>query len=97
MPRHRTHRRDINQTPIEQALKQVGATLADLSQVGAGVTDLLVGYRGVNFLLEIKNPNQSPSHRKLTEKQQEFHAFWRGQKTVVETVDDALKAIGAIK
>ena len=93
MSQHRRHRKDQNQKAIVEALENVGADTFDLSQVGKGLTDILVGFRGVNFLLEIKNPDQN---WKFTEKQNEFHRFWRGQKAVVETVDDALKAIGAM-
>lgn len=88
------HRKDQNQKAIVEALEHVGADIFDLSQVGKGLTDILVGFRGVNYLLEIKNPNRDWS---FTAKQNEFHRFWRGQKTVVETIDDALKAIGAIR
>lgn len=88
---------DANQTEIVKALRAVGATVQSLAQVGSGCPDILVGFRDANFLFEIKNPAQPPSGRKLTDDEAKWHAIWRGQKTVVETVDDALKAIGAIK
>ena len=88
---------DGNQKEIIDGLRDVGATVFPLYHVGGGLTDLLVGYREKNFLLEIKNPNQPPSKRKLTKDQIEFHEKWRGQKTIVETIREALIAIGALK
>lgn len=88
---------DANQPQIVTALRAIGATVQSLANVGNGCPDIVVGWQGQNFLLEIKNPAQPPSGRKLTDDEAKWHAIWRGQKTVVETVDDALKAIGAIK
>lgn len=36
------------------------------------------------------------SKQKLTEDEQAWHAEWRGSVVVVRTVDEALKAVGAI-
>ena len=59
------------------------ATLFDLSGAGGGITDCIVGWRGMNFLFEIKDPSKSPSRRKLTPAQIKFHGEWQGQKSVV--------------
>jgi hypothetical protein len=64
-----------------------------LHTVGRGVPDLLVGFRGQNFLLELKDGSKRPSERKLTDDQQEWHQQWRGQVAVVESVDEALRLI----
>jgi hypothetical protein len=58
------------------------------------VADLLVGREGFNFLLEIKDGRLPPSQRKLTEKEQQWHAGWRGQVAVVESVEEAFRVIG---
>jgi hypothetical protein len=67
-----------------------------LHAVGKGCPDLLVGFRGVNTLLEVKDWQNSPSHRALTPDQVEWHGGWKGQVAKVETVDAALAVIGAI-
>lgn len=81
---------DQNQADIVDALRRVGASVQLLHAVGAGCPDILAGYRGRNVLLEIKDGSKPPSARKLTEKQIDWHADWRGQVCVVDSVDAAL-------
>ncbi len=98
MPRTwRPSRIDANHREIVAALRLAGATVQDLSAVGCGCPDLLAGYRGQNFLLEVKDGEKAPSMRKLTDAQAGFILLWRGQRVrVVGTVDEALAAIGAV-
>ncbi len=89
-------RTDANQNEIVQALRDVGASVAITSAMGKGFPDIVAGYRGINYLIEIKDGSKSPSKRRLTPDEQEFHDLWRGAAIVVNDVDEALKAIGAI-
>ncbi|KKL82371.1 hypothetical protein LCGC14_1985420 [marine sediment metagenome] len=89
-------RTDANQNEIVQALRDVGASVAITSALGKGFVDLVAGYRGINYLIEIKDGSKPPSARRLTPDEQEFHDLWRGAVIVVNDVDEALKAIGAI-
>jgi len=91
----RAGRVDANQAGIVAALRKAGATVQILAAVGDGCPDLLAGYRGGNWLLEVKDGMQPPSGRLLTPAQREWHRTWRGQKVVVESVAEALQAIGA--
>lgn len=91
----RAARIDDNQPEIVAALRAVGATVTPTHTAGAGFPDLCVGFRGQNYLLEIKDGTKIPSKRKLTSDQVEWHGAWRGQVAVVESVDEALAAIGA--
>jgi hypothetical protein len=77
---------DANQTKIVEALRQVGA----------GFPDIVVGYRDVNYLFEIKDGSKPPSRRRLTNDEQRWHNLWRGNVSVVNSVDEALREIGAI-
>jgi hypothetical protein len=88
---------DRNQAEITRALRQAGATVQPLHEIGHGCVDLLVGFRGVNVLLEIKDWMQPPSRQKLTPDEKEWHENWRGQVAVVKTATEALQVIGAIK
>ena len=83
-------RKDDNQDEIVAALRAVGATVQTLHQLGRGVPDLLVGWRGVNLLLEVKDGNKIPSKRRLTEDEAKWHDAWRGQVATVNSVDEAL-------
>ena len=46
---------DSNQTRVVKALRELGATVQHLHAVGKGCPDLLVGYKGSNYLLEVKD------------------------------------------
>jgi len=92
----RAAKRDLNEQTIVTALERVGATVERMS--GPDLPDLLVGYRGVNVLLEVKRPagaKGGTSHRDLLPGQAEWHAAWRGAApVVVRTAEEALAAIG---
>ena len=89
---------DANQEQIVEALRAVGATVQTLAAVGKGVPDLLVGYQGKTLLLEVKDGRRPPSEKRLTEDQLVWHGAWRGGPlAVVDGVDAALRALGAIK
>ena len=82
-------KRDKNEPEIVQALRDRGASVTPLS--AGGVPDLLVGYRGVNLLFEVKSERGV-----LTEDQKLWHGSWLGQKKVVRTPEEALVYIEAI-
>lgn len=85
------HRVDENQKDIVAALRRFGASVSLLHKVGGGIPDLLVGYHGVNFLLECKLPLKSS---KLNDKQVKWHSEWKGQAQVVRSPQEALRALG---
>ena len=88
MPRNNmVHRIDENQPTIVEALEAVGASVQTLG--GKGVPDLLVGFDGKNYLLEVK-----PSKKSLNDDQEQWHSKWVGQVVVVRTVAEAFNAIG---
>lgn len=81
---------------VVRSLSAAGATVQSLSAVGEGVPDLLVGYRGTTYLLEVKDGAKPPSARELTPAQIEWHVNWTGGScVVVNSADEALAAIGA--
>lgn len=85
---------DRNQPEIVAALRDLGASVQPLHAVGQGCPDLLVGFRGLNILIEVKDHKASKSDQKLNPRQQEWHQSWRGQATKVSTVEEAWAAIG---
>ena len=87
---------DGNQSEIVSALRSAGASVAITSGVGKGFPDIVVGYRGLSYLMEIKDGNKPPSKRRLTEAEQQFMEGWRGHYRVVESANEALTAIGVI-
>ena len=87
---------DANQREVVAALRAAGASVQLLHAVGEGCPDLLVGYKGLNMLLEVKDGSKPPSAQKLTPQQEEWHRDWRGHRVVVNSPEAALTAIGVI-
>jgi hypothetical protein len=81
---------DANQEKIVAALRAMGATVRIVTQ-GNGLPDLLVGFRGVTILMEVKDGQKVPSARKLTPAEQKFFEEWRGGiVAIVNSVDEAI-------
>ena len=89
----RDAKRDGNESEIVQALEQSGATVERLND--GALPDLLVGFRGHNYLLEVKMPKTG----RLTEAQKAWwqNVWWSGQRAIVTTPEEALREIGAIE
>ena len=88
---------DANQAEIVKALRAAGASVEPLHRQGKGCPDLMIGWRGHNILAEAKDGTKPPSARKLTPDEELWHASWRGQVAVVNTVDEALALIGVTR
>lgn len=97
-------KRDLTSPAIVAALRAAGASVTDLGPVGYGVPDLLVGWKGMTLLLEVKSPETHGRRAKdpareygefLTDDQVRFLAAWRGATVrIVTTVDEALAVLG---
>lgn len=81
---------DNIQRAVVLELRRHGASVLVLSSLGSGAPDIVAGYNGSNYLLELKS---SPSS-KLTADEQAFFGAWRGSAQVVYSVEDALRAVG---
>ena len=92
----RAARTDANHREIVEALRAAGASVTDTSAVGDGFPDLVVSYRNVWHLAEVKDGQKSPSRRKLTPEQEIWHAQQRAKVHIVTSPHEALVAIGAI-
>jgi len=89
---------DSNHLEIVDALRSAGAYVISLAGVGAGCPDLLVGFLGHTFLVEIKDGSKPPSARKLTEQQLKFHREWKGGTlAIVDNPDAALRMLGVTR
>lgn len=96
--------RDASEPAIIKALRAVGASVWPIS--GKDVPDLIVGYRGQTFLLEVKTRGKEYTDKRngktykrdgvLSDGQKKFFEAWRGGKACeVFTPEEALYAIGA--
>lgn len=91
-------RTDSNHRDVVDELRQTmpDASIFDASGTGAGFPDLVVGWRGMNYLFEIKDPEKPKSSRSLTDAQDTFHLSWQGQVTVVHTAAEIIATIAKI-
>ena len=85
------NRTDDNQAEIIDALEKAGATVISLGKIGDGCPDILIGFRNINILAEIKNPQ---TKGRLNTKQEYWHKWWRGQRAVITTPEEGLSIIG---
>ena len=81
---------DANQTQIVSALRAAGAYVWI---IGLPV-DLLVGYKGHTFLVEVKDG----SKKRLTKLQADFFENWSGSTLArIDSPEAALRMIGVVK
>lgn len=81
---------DANQEQVVSALRAAGAYVWI---IGLPV-DLLVGYQGHTFLMEVKDG----SKKRLTKLQEDFFQSWTGGTLCrVDGPESALRALGVIK
>lgn len=86
---------DRNQADVVKALRKVGASVEHLHAVGGGCPDLLVGFRGTNWLLEVKPATDKDQRAlRLRESQRRWHAAWAAPVHVVHSPEQALAVIG---
>jgi hypothetical protein len=88
---HTRHRRDSNHNEILAALARV-TVVRDIHNYGGGMGDILaVNVRtGQAVFLEVK----PPSKYKLTPSEAAFHREFHWCSVVVQSVDEALRAVG---
>ena len=90
----RIRKADSNQSSLVKQIRKIpGVTVRHTHTVGQGFPDLAIGFRGKTILLEVKDPANIPSKRRLTEDEQDFFNNWTGEAYVVETFDDVLKIL----
>lgn len=89
----RNARVDANQPEIVLGLRKYGATVLITSQL-KNCFDILVGFDGVNHIMEIKDENQPPSKRKLTKGEEDFRDKWQGGKyNIVKNLREAIEIL----
>lgn len=81
-------RTDTTHAPIRDALRNVGATVLDMSRLGDDAPDLAVGWRGRTVFVECKTPTRKDGgvkDSKVSDGQREFARTWRGDAVIVAT------------
>ncbi len=80
---------DENHAEVRDELRAVlhDGVVHDMSKAGNGFPDLCIGWRGLNFLIEIK---RKEGGSRLTNRQVAFHQNWQGQVAVCRSAAEAL-------
>jgi hypothetical protein len=98
MPRGYACKKDANHSEIVDILTKIGASVIDMSNVGKGFPDLIVGFQSKTILMEIKNPKTAYGKKGLNKNQVKWKEEWTGGVyCVVDSPDAALRMIGVIK
>jgi hypothetical protein len=87
------NRRDANEKEIIAALRAHGAYAHH-----SAIFDLMVAYKGIWYVCEVKDGSKPPSKQKLTEKEEKdiIEIDNRGKVHLVASIEDALEMIGVI-
>ena len=89
-------RREENEKEIVRELRIRGASVHQIDDTDC--PDLLVGYKGKNYLLEVIGGAKFKKYRQddgLSPGQAEWHLKWKGSARVVRSAYAAVLAIGA--
>jgi hypothetical protein len=87
-------RTDANHKQIIDQIRQIPfASVFSTHELGKGFPDIVVGFRGINYLFEIKDGKKSASQKKLTEAEVKFHNNWMGQVHIIEKIEDILQIL----
>ena len=88
---------DKNQPEIVKALRAVNGVTVQLS-----MDDILVGYKGVNYWFEIKEPRHLNKKGEIypssiKDSQHKLLAEWKGHYKIVWNIDQILEEMGIVK
>lgn len=90
-------KKDANHHEVVAALEKAGASVLDMSAIGGGFPDLIVGFRNLTLLMEIKNPKTAYGRRGFNKNQVRWQESWRGGPVaLVDGPEAALRALGVM-
>jgi hypothetical protein len=89
--RHFRHRKDDNHDAIVRACRQAGLLVEDVHN--GGLCDILIGFRGHLYAVEIKAPGK---RKALTPKQKEKRLLWETYVFIVESAEELIKTLGLL-
>lgn len=91
----RIRRVDANQAAVVKALRKIGASVTPIHVVGKGVADLLVSFRNVWWVMEVKDGSKPPSARELTPDEREWIAGQKALVAIVNSPEEAVRLVAA--
>lgn len=91
----RIRRADANQAAVTKALRKIGAEVTHIHRLGRGVPDLLVSFRNIWHVLEVKDGAKPPSARALTPDEQAWISRQKALVAIVNSPEEAVRYITA--
>lgn len=88
----RAAKKDANHNAIAEVFRAMGCSVLDLSRVGQGCPDLLVGFPHTAVLVEVKTDTG-----KLLDTQLRFIRDWVGRVEVVRSEDEAIALVQRVR
>ena len=84
----RVNRTDGNQTQVVADLRKMGVSVLIISSIGDGAPDLVCALDGHTIMVELKDPAQPQSKRKLTDDESTFRETWDGIVITATTTEE---------
>lgn len=75
----------------------MGCSVCDLSPLGNGHPDLLIGYGGISLPVEVKDGSKPPSKRRLTKDEERFRMTWTGGYKIVEDLAGVAETVALLQ
>ena len=92
----RAARADVNQHELVKFIRKMGASWQHTHAI-PGALDGILGYRGIDIRVEIKDPDQPPSRRTLTPAEEKTIDEWKGRPPVIiETEADVVALLAKL-
>lgn len=88
MPRY-SAKRDDNEIELASTYLKLGCSVDRISE--KGIPDLLIGFKGLTSLAEVKTKNGKP-----TKAQKQFRESFKGHHKEVRTIDDVLQHVNEL-
>lgn len=86
-------RTDANHTQIVKTFREMGCSVQSLASIGGGCPDLMVGRCSKMVLVEVKDGAKSPSQRRLTPDEEQWHFKWKSEVHIITSVEEAIKLV----
>ena len=92
MAKWQAARVDGNQPELVEYIRKLGGSFQHTHTV-PGALDGIVGFRGIDQRVEIKDPTQPKKKQLLTEMEETTFIMWKGRKPIIVSTKEDCKAL----
>jgi len=89
----RAARTDGNHKEVVDEFRRLGCSVLDMSRLGEGAPDLLIGYGGISILVEVKDGRKPPSKATLSTLQVQWWLDWKQNPRVVRNLEQVAETV----